>query len=83
MQLLIGGQMQAVIYHAHIYRPQVVRTFGDYDGISFECPVRQVAQRAPRQQMVIDVQMVVRGQKDIQSATDSPMLQRIIQNDHI
>ena len=38
MQTLIGRQMQSVIYNPHVYRPNVIRTFGNHNIIRLECP---------------------------------------------
>lgn len=37
MEMLIGGQMESVIDHPHVNRPDGVGTLGDDDGIRFEC----------------------------------------------
>ena len=38
MKVLVGRQMQPVIYHPHVNRPDVFGTLGDDDGVGFECP---------------------------------------------
>ena len=83
MELLIGRQMEPVIHHPHVYRADVVRTFGDDDGIRLQGARRQIAQGAPGEHVVVYIEMVVWREQHRESASYSPMLHRVVEHDHI
>jgi hypothetical protein len=83
MQLLVGRQMQPVIHHPHIYRTYRIRTFGYHYGIGGQGAVRQIAERTPRQHMIVDIQMIVRREQYRKPASQGPVLHRVIQYHYI
>ena len=83
MQLLERRQVETVIDHAHVYRANAVRALGHHHRVGRQRPARQVAQRAPRQHMIIDIEVVVRREEDGEAAAQGAVLHCIIEHHHI
>jgi hypothetical protein len=57
---------------------QIRRTFGDYDDLRSPAAASDIPERSGRQQTVPAIQMIIRGEKDIESGPYFPVLKCII-----
>ena len=76
--MLVFGQVQAVVYHAEVNRLCIRGALGNDNAVGFQRACLQVAQPSPRQQVVIDIELVVRREQDIITATDGAVLIGIV-----
>lgn len=83
MKLLEGEWSELVVHDTHLDGRHRFGALSDDDRIYLVCTGRQVSKGAPRQHMIIYVQMVISGEKDIQPASDRTMLEGVIKHNHI
>ena len=83
MQLLERWQVQTVVHNAHLDGLKVLRTLGYDDGFRLEGTRRQVAKCAPRQHMVVYVQIVICREQYREAATESTVLHCVVQHDDV
>ena len=62
---------------------QVDRAFGDDDNVGGEQALRQVAQPAERQKFILVDRTVPVDQHDVEGGLEGPVLERVVQDDHI